>query len=218
MLYNVVHDQLTEKDPTTTAWDAAKSGMGSGKIGTLALASWAVSQMQLAAKTAGADPSSIGFMPYPAQVNGHFCSVVSPDYLEAVSIHSAHKAAARAWVDWFVDKCTYAQDQGLLPTLKTGTMPPELAAYQNAGVQFIELAQNDNAQISTIDNELRDRPAEAGLPAAHRRPGARCRRRKSGRLLRRSGQEMGGRGEVRRRVLTGDDGPTRHHRGPAGPR
>jgi len=153
MLYNVVHDQLTEKDPTTTAWDAAKSGMGSGKIGTLALASWAVSQMQLAAKTAGADPSSIGFMPYPTQVNGHFCSVISPDYMEAVSIHSQHKAAARAWVDWFVDKCTYAQDQGLLPTLKTGTMPPALAAYQSAGVQFIELAQNDNAQLSTIDND-----------------------------------------------------------------
>ena len=122
------------------------------KIGTLALASWAVSQMQLAAKTAGADPSTIGFMPYPTQVNGHFCAVVSPDYQEAVSIHSAHKAAARAWVDWFVDHCTYAQDQGLLPTLKTGALPPELKAYQDAGVQFIELAQNQNARISTVDN------------------------------------------------------------------
>ncbi|NUR27082.1 MAG: extracellular solute-binding protein [Catenulispora sp.] len=153
MLYNVVHQQLTEKDPTTTAWDAAKSGIGQGKIGTLALASWAISQMQLAAKTAGQDPSNIGFMPYPVQVNGHFCSVISPDYMEAVSIHSQHKAAARAWVDWFVDKSSYAQDQKLLPTLKSGTMPAELKAYQDAGVQFVELSQDKNALVSKIDNQ-----------------------------------------------------------------
>ena len=153
LLYNVVHDQLTEKDPTTTAWEGSKSQIAGGKIGTLALASWAISQMKAAAKTSGQDPANIGFMPYPAQVGGHFCSVISPDYLEAVSIHSAHKAAARAWVDWFVDKSTYAQDQALLPTLKTGAMPAELKAYQDAGVQFIELSQDKNALVSKIDNQ-----------------------------------------------------------------
>ena len=153
LLYNVVHQGLTEKDPTTTAWEGSKSQIATGKIGTLALASWAISQMKAAARTAGQDPSNIGFMPYPAQVNGHFCSVISPDYMEAVSIHSQHKAAARAWVDWFVDKSTYAQDQALLPTLKTGALPAELKAYQDAGVQFIELSQDKNALVSKIDNQ-----------------------------------------------------------------
>jgi hypothetical protein len=153
LLYDVVHDKLTEKDPTTTAWEAAKSQIATGKTATLALASWAISQMQLAARTAGADPANIGFMPFPVQSGGHFCSVISPDYMEAVSIHSQHKAAARAWVDWFVDKSTYAQDQELLPTLKTGAMPAELKAYQDAGVQFIELSQAQNAQVSKIDDQ-----------------------------------------------------------------
>ncbi|RKE23062.1 ABC transporter substrate-binding protein [Streptomyces sp. TLI_171] len=153
LLYDVVHDQLTEKDPTTTTWDAAKSRLGTGKIGTLPLASWAISQLKAAAKAGGADPSSIGFMPFPAQADGHFCSVISPDYREAVSIHSKHKEAARAWVDWFVDRSSYAQDQALLPTLKAGAMPEELKAYQDAGVRFIQLGQAKNAEVSKIDNQ-----------------------------------------------------------------
>lgn len=154
LLYNVVHDKLVETDPTTTAWDGgAKSGIATGKIGTLMLASWAISQMKSAAKKAGKDPADIGFMPWPAQVDGHYCSIVQPDYAQAVSIHSKHKEAARAWVDWFVDKSTFAQDEALLPTLKTGALPPELKAYQDAGVQFIELSQEKNAQVSKIDNE-----------------------------------------------------------------
>jgi raffinose/stachyose/melibiose transport system substrate-binding protein len=153
LLYNVVHDKLVEQDPTTTAWDAAKTQIATGKTGTLMLASWAISQMQATAKTAGTDPANIGFMPFPAQVGGKFCSLIGPDYLEAVSIHSQHKDAARAWVDWFVDKSTYAQDQQLLPTLKSGAMPSSLKAYQDAGVQFIELSQDKNSLVSKIDNE-----------------------------------------------------------------
>jgi raffinose/stachyose/melibiose transport system substrate-binding protein len=154
LLYNVVNEKLVEADPTTTAWDGgAKNGIATGKIGTLMLASWAISQMKAATKAAGNDPEDIGFMPWPAQVNGHFCSIVQPDYAQAVSIHSQHKEAARAWVDWFVDKSTFAQDQALLPTLKTGAMPPELKAYQDGGVQFVQLDQEKNAIVSSIDNE-----------------------------------------------------------------
>ncbi len=153
LLYNVVHDQVVEKDPTTTAWEPAKGMIATGKIGTLMLASWAISQMQAAAKQAGTDPANIGFMPFPAQANGHFCSLVGPDYLEGISIHSKHKEAARAWADWFVDQSPYAQDQQLLPTLKSGALPSTLKAYQDAGVQFVELSQDKNAVVSKIDNE-----------------------------------------------------------------
>ncbi|WP_426502439.1 ABC transporter substrate-binding protein [Dactylosporangium sp. McL0621] len=153
LLYDVVHDGLVETDPTTTAWDAAKSQIATGKTGTLMLASWAISQMQQAAKLAGTDPANIGFMPWPAQPGGHYCALDSPDYLQGVSIHSKHKEAARAWLDWFVDKSTYAQDQSLLPTLRSGALPATLQAYQGAGVQFVELSQDKNALVSKIDNE-----------------------------------------------------------------
>ncbi|GAB3803135.1 ABC transporter substrate-binding protein [Micromonospora zhanjiangensis] len=158
LLYDVVHDKLTERDPTTATWDGAKTQIATGKTATLALGSWAISQMQDTAKKAGADPANIGYLPYPTQKDGHFCSVIGADYLQGVSIHSQHKEAARAWLDWFVDKSTYAQDEELLPTLKSGAMPPLLKAYQDGGVEFIQLSQEKNAQVSKIDNE-----SEVGL-------------------------------------------------------
>jgi len=154
LLYNVVNKKLIEADPTTTAWDGgAKSGIATNKIGTLMLASWAISQMKAATKTAGGDPSNIGFMPFPTQVNGKYCSVIGPDYAQGINIHSDHKEAARAWVDWFTDKSGFAQDEALLPTLKTGELPPELKAYQDAGVQFIQLTQEKNSVVTKIDNQ-----------------------------------------------------------------
>ena len=109
LLYDIVHDKLSEDDPTTTNWENSKTLLATGKIGTMWLGSWAIVQMQDAAKKAGKDPADIGFMPFPAQVDGKFCSVVGPDYQQAINIHSKHKAAARAWIDWFTDKSGYAQ-------------------------------------------------------------------------------------------------------------
>ncbi len=150
-LYNVVHDKLTEADPTTTNWENSKTLIGTGKVATMWLGSWAVSQMQAAATTAGASADDIGFMPWPAQTAGKFCSVVGPDYLQGVSVHSAHKDAARAWLDWFTDKSTYAQDQGDVPTLKSAPLPASLKPYQDAGVQFIELSQAKSVTVNNID-------------------------------------------------------------------
>src|SRR5450432_588266 len=63
LLYNIVHDKLSEPDPTTTNWENSKTLLATGKISAMWLGSWAVTQMQAAAKTAGQDPSEIGFMP-----------------------------------------------------------------------------------------------------------------------------------------------------------
>ena len=79
LLFNIVKEKLAEADPTTTNWEDSKGQIATGKVGTMWLGSWAVSQMQDAAKKAGKDPSSIGYMPFPAQSGGKFCSVVSPD-------------------------------------------------------------------------------------------------------------------------------------------
>jgi ABC-type glycerol-3-phosphate transport system substrate-binding protein len=150
-LYTMVNDKLTESDPTTTDWNSSKNLIGTGKVATMWLGSWAVSQMQAAATSGGASADDIGFMPWPAQTAGKFCSVVGPDYLQGISIHSAHKDAARAWLNWFTDQSTYAQDQGDVPTLKSAPLPASLKPYQDAGVQFIELSQAKAATVNNID-------------------------------------------------------------------
>ena len=98
--------------------------------------------------------------------------------MQAVNIHSKHKAAARAWIDWFIDKSGYAAGQpGRAPALKSGALPPALKPYQDAGVQFIELSQAPKAHRSRqIDNESEIGLNKPRLPPAPRRRGARRRR------------------------------------------
>src|SRR5689334_5388114 len=52
LLYNIVHNKLSESDPTTTNWENSKGLIATGKIATMWLGSWAVVQMQAAAKKA----------------------------------------------------------------------------------------------------------------------------------------------------------------------
>jgi raffinose/stachyose/melibiose transport system substrate-binding protein len=153
LLFTVAQDKLIEPDPTTTNWENSKTLLGTGKVATMWLGSWAVTQMQAAAKKAGADPVDIGFMPFPAQKDGKFCSVTGPDYNQAISIHSSRKQAARAWLDWFTDKSGFATDQGSIPTQKGAQLPTTLADYQKADVTYIELAQNKAGTVTKIDNE-----------------------------------------------------------------
>ncbi|WP_327726257.1 ABC transporter substrate-binding protein [Streptomyces sp. NBC_00487] len=158
LLYDIVHGKLAEKDPSTTNWEASKGMIAKGDIATMLLGSWAITQMQDAAEKAGTNPDDIGFMPFPAQVDGKFCSVVSADYVQAVSIHSEHKEAARAWLDWFTDKSGFAQNEGSVPTLKSSALPATLKPYTDAGVRLIEVSQSETGTVNAID-----KAAEIGL-------------------------------------------------------
>jgi ABC-type glycerol-3-phosphate transport system substrate-binding protein len=153
LLFDIVHDKLSEDDPTTTNWENSKNLLATGKIGTMWLGSWAIVQMQDAAKKAGKDPSEIGYMPFPSQVGGAFCDPLVPDYQEAVSIHSGHKAAARAWIDWFTDKSGYVADNQAVPSLKGAALPSALKPLQDAGVRFVPMSQAGNAKVTAIDNQ-----------------------------------------------------------------
>ena len=151
LLFDVVKEKLVEPDPTTTNWENSKNLIATGKIATMWLGSWAVTQMQDAAKKAGTNPDDIGIMSFPGQKDGKFCPISGPDYNQAVSLHSKHKAAARAWLDWFADKSGFAQSQGGIPVLREGQLPASLGDYATQGVEFIELKQDKGAVVNDVD-------------------------------------------------------------------
>ncbi|SNX64640.1 ABC-type glycerol-3-phosphate transport system substrate-binding protein [Streptomyces sp. TLI_55] len=153
LLYDIVHEGLAEKDPTTSNWEASKGQLAKGQIATQWLGTWAVIQFRDAAKKAGADPDDIGFMPFPAQTGGTFCATVGPDYNQAVNVHSKHKEAARAWLDWFTDKSGYAADNLAISPLKDAPMPTVLKPYEEQGVKLIELDDSKGAEVKAIDTE-----------------------------------------------------------------
>ena len=153
LLFTTANDKLIEPDPTTTNWENSKTLLGTGKVATMWLGSWAITQMQQAATKAGASATDIGFMPFPAQKNGKFCAVTGPDYNQAINIHSKNQAAARAWIDWFTNKSGFATDQGSIPTQKGAALPVTFADYTKIGVTYIELNQEQAGLVSKIDNQ-----------------------------------------------------------------
>ncbi len=138
LLYDIVHDGLSESDPTTTNWELSKGLIGSGKIGSMVLGSWALAQMQDAAVKAGKPASDIGFMPFPYNVNGKQYGNLQGDYKMGISIHSANKATARAWVDWFTKYSGYPETVGGISPLVGSTNPASLKEFSAAGVTLIE--------------------------------------------------------------------------------
>ncbi|PFG32630.1 ABC transporter substrate-binding protein [Sanguibacter antarcticus] len=159
VLWDAAEGGFIEDDPTTTDWEASKGMLGTGEIATMALGSWAIGQMQEAAE----DPADIGYMPFPNQVGGTFCSSIGGDYNQAINIHSDHKEEARAWIDWFNSESGYAESQGGLSPLLEGDMPTTLADFAALGDDLVYLEQlpaepGKETLVTDIDNT-----AEIGL-------------------------------------------------------
>ncbi|QIJ65211.1 ABC transporter substrate-binding protein [Streptomyces sp. JB150] len=158
LLYDIVAGGLSEKDPNTTNWEASKTLIARGKVATMQLGSWAITQMRAAAKKAGTDPDDIGFMPFPAREDGTYCAVLASDYQQAVNVHSDHKTAARAWIDWFTEKSGYPAKEGAVPALRSAPMPDTLSEFVDNDVKFLERSEAETGAVNAIDNA-----AEIGL-------------------------------------------------------
>ncbi|MGW4897274.1 ABC transporter substrate-binding protein [Kitasatospora sp. NPDC004240] len=151
LLYDIVKRGLAENDPTTTNWEQSKVQLAKGEIATMQLGSWALTQIRESARKAGTDPASIGFLPFPVQKNGAFCSVVVSGYQQAVSVHSSHKDVARAWIDWFTEKSGHSAREGAVSTLTAAPLPEVLKPFADRGVKLVERSEADTAHVNATD-------------------------------------------------------------------
>ncbi|GHA77418.1 ABC transporter substrate-binding protein [Streptomyces termitum] len=158
LLYDIVKQGLSEKDPTTTNWESSKALLGGGQIATMMLGSWSITQMQDAAEDVNGSAQDIGFMPFPVQKNGKHCAALVSDYQQAVSIHSENKPAARAWIDWFTEKSGFAETEGVVSAVKSAPMPATLKDFTDNDVTFFDRSEAKTATVNDIDEA-----AEIGL-------------------------------------------------------
>lgn len=156
LLWDVVEQGLIEEDPTTTDWESSKGMLARGEIATMVLGSWSIVQMQDAAEAEGLDRGVIGYMPFPAQVDGAFHSTVGPDYMLGISVHSDAKEAAWAWIEWFNAESGFSDSQQGISPLKDGGFPDALADFEAAGVELVEQLPADPGNeglVEAIDSE-----------------------------------------------------------------
>ncbi len=151
LMYDLADQDLIEEDPTTTDWEGSKPMIANGEIGVMFLGSWAITQMQDFAD----NPDDIGFMPFPANVDGQVYSRAGGDYKMAVNVHSENKEAAKAWIFWFANESGFAESQGGISALKGAPMPPALQAFEELGVELLSetpAKPEENGWLTQIDN------------------------------------------------------------------
>ncbi|QEO14436.1 carbohydrate ABC transporter substrate-binding protein [Agromyces intestinalis] len=149
LLYDIVHEGLSEEDPLTTNWEQSKPDIAQGKIASMLLGSWAVPQMKDAAEEVGANPDDIAFWPFPYQTDGTFHSKISGDRASAVSATSENKATAKAWLTWFIEESGFAEHEGAIPVPTDSALPQAIQDFADTGVELLEL----NPAVKNVGKE-----------------------------------------------------------------
>lgn len=128
MMFDVFSDStLHEEDPMTTDWEGCKAAINSGKIATMVMGSWAVSQFQ----EAGDHPEDIGYMPAPFSTNGKQYAESAPDYCLGINKNRSDdiKALGKKYITWFVEESGFAKKEGSICALKGSEMPDYLTDF-----------------------------------------------------------------------------------------
>lgn len=152
MLYNVVAEGLTEPDPLTTNWERSKTDFAQGKIATMVLGSWALGQLEASAKDAGADVENVGFMAYPASVDGKQAATIAGDYYLGINKNSENQAASRAWIDFLLEDSGFTQDEGMISAVTADELPANLDDLESNGVELLELSPAPEGEESLFSD------------------------------------------------------------------
>ncbi|MHC6177779.1 ABC transporter substrate-binding protein [Glutamicibacter sp. X7] len=152
MLFDVVNKGFVEEDPLTTNWEQSKANLANGKIGTMVLGSWALGQLANAAEDAGADPKDIGFMTFPANVDGKQASTIVGDYYLGINKNSKNQSAARAWLDFLIQDSGFTEDEGMISAVKTDELPKNLSDLEENNVELLELSPAAEGEESLLSD------------------------------------------------------------------
>lgn len=152
VLYEAVKRGLTEDDPTTTDWEGSKSMMNKGEIATMALGTWAVTQIQ----SAGDHGSDVAYMPFPITVGGKQYATVGGDYSYGINVTSSkdNQIASMLYIKWLLEKSGFAASNGVLSTVKSDPLPDVLSAFE--GVELVPdnpAKTGEEALFGNINNE-----------------------------------------------------------------
>ena len=155
-VYKLMYDlfskpDLLEEDHANTEWESSKVWFGEGKIATMVMGSWAVSQFMEKAE----NPDDIGYMPVPiTAADGKVYAEEGPDYTLGVSANSKNQDLAKAYVEWFISDSGFSEQEGMISTVQNKELPSTLSGFKDA-VFFEKAVAPDNlvGKFDEIDKE-----------------------------------------------------------------
>lgn len=142
MFYDIIHNGLSEENPSQTDWEQSKLMLNEGEIGCMAIGSWALNQVQ----ESGDNGDAVAFMPFPNEVNGKQYMTVATDYCYGINANSKEKEAARLYIDYMLDESGYALDHETLSLVKTDPYPESYGDMENVVCLSNMVASSENYQ------------------------------------------------------------------------
>jgi raffinose/stachyose/melibiose transport system substrate-binding protein len=140
LLYQLITNEVVETSPTVDVWEESKIWFAQGKIGAMALGSWAITQFEDAAENVSVGRSShIGYMPYPfTQEDNKMYAAIASDYAIGVAKNSKNKEIANTFARFLVEDFNYAAKTGNIPPKIDAEFPAKVQSFQDSGVIFVE--------------------------------------------------------------------------------
>lgn len=115
-----------EKDLMTSDWDVLRKQMGTGRIGMLMMANYAIGALE------GVDPEEVGFFPLPVDNSGTPVTMSSPGFDLVINKSTKNPATAKAFVKFWVERSSYPDLIGLMPAYKQRTTKvPQMKAFMD---------------------------------------------------------------------------------------
>lgn len=148
LLYDIVKNKLVEDDTKNTKWENSKQMLADGKLATMILGSWAISQIRELSK----QPEDICFMPFPITAkDGRQYIEMFSDYHMGVSKFSKHISEAKLFLFWFINYSSYCESQDAMSANRKYKLPAYISAIQNEKVSCIELEQPPEREEGLYD-------------------------------------------------------------------
>lgn len=118
-LYDIVANGYVEENVMESNWYDACVKLNSGKIGCIAIGSWAIDQIRVA----GVHGDNIAFMTFPNQVDGEQYATAAIDFSYGIASNSDNKELAKAYVTFMLEESGYALDHENISVFKTDLYP-----------------------------------------------------------------------------------------------
>lgn len=138
VLFDAVRLGYSEKEPLSIG--EAQNMFIDGKIAVLNADFWLWEFLETAAQRAGKDPSIIGFMPFPSNIDGRQFTFTSGAHFIGIHKNSANQEEVKELFTWLLDQSSYALDQNRIPARIDSKLPSHYDDFVNADVVFLAVA------------------------------------------------------------------------------
>lgn len=143
LLYDIEREELCEGD-AAPGYATAKSMMNKGDVGCM-MVDW--SQLRFI-RAAGVNPDDIGYMPFPnGKDEDTIYATATIGYCYGVNKNSAHRATAKAWVEYLLKNTTFATSEGALSIKKKAELPYQLSDFKGTKMVLCNSYTDSNREL-----------------------------------------------------------------------